>query len=123
MEIQYADEKLQEQCTSLKAARKLFGGDNAHAVSLLARVNALQSAETIKDIIVQPHFRFHKLENIGRKKLEGYLAIDVKNHTSPWRIIIQPLDENDEPFIPCNIDEISDVVRIVEIAEVSKHYE
>ncbi|MCR5511144.1 MAG: hypothetical protein K6F54_09370 [Lachnospiraceae bacterium] len=123
MEIKYADDKLQEQCTSLKAAQKLFGGDKAHAVSLLARVNALQSAETIKDISVQPQFRFHKLENKGRKALEGYFAIDVRNRTSPWRLIIQPLDDNGEPFVPCNIDEVADSVRIVGIVEVSRHYE
>ena len=123
MELQYADDTIQEQCTSLKAARKLFGGDNVHARSLLARINALQSAETISDIIVQPQFRFHKLENKGRRNLEGYFAIDVRNRTSPWRIIIQPLDDNGEPFVPCNIDEIADSVRVVGIVEVSKHYE
>lgn len=32
-------------------------------------------------------------------------------------------DENKEPYHPCNIDEISQNVRIVEITEVSKHYE
>ena len=41
----------------------------------------------------------------------------------PWRIIIQPLDENEEPYDPCNIDEIAGVVRIVEVKEVSNHYE
>ena len=39
------------------------------------------------------------------------------------RIIIQPLDENEEPYDPCNIDEIAGVVRIVEAKEVSNHYE
>ena len=50
------------------------------------------------------------------------LSLD-ENSGDPWRIIIQPLDENEEPYDPCNIDEISELVRIVEIAEVSKHYE
>ena len=49
--------------------------------------------------------------------------IDVKTRRDPWRIIIQPLDENEEPYDPCNIDEIAGVVRIVEVREVSKHYE
>ncbi len=58
MDILYSNEKVHEQCTNLKAAQKLFGGD-------------------------------------------------------------KPLDENEEPYIPCNIDEISGKVRIVEISEHS----
>lgn len=46
-----------------KSSKKLFGGNDALAKSLFARINALKQAETIKDIIVQPTFHFHKLEN------------------------------------------------------------
>lgn len=56
-------------------------------MKLLSRINALEQATVIQDIIVQP------------------------------------LDDEGNPFIPCNIDEISGTVRIVEIREVSKHYE
>ncbi len=55
--------------------------------------------------------------------MEGYFAIDVKTIKEPWRIILQPLDENKVPYDPCNIDEIAGYVKIVEIREVSKHYE
>lgn len=123
MELVYTDAKTEEQCTSLKVAKKLFGGNDALAKSLFSRINALKQAETIKDIIVQPAFHFHKLENKGRRDLEGYFAIDVKSRRDQWRIILEPLDENKEPYVPCNIDEISQNVRIVEIMEVSKHYE
>lgn len=47
----------------------------------------------------------------------------MKSRREPWRIILQPLDDNGEPFVPCNIDEIASSVKIVEISEVSKHYE
>ena len=40
-----------------------------------------------------------------------------------WRIILQPLDEQENVFDPCNIDEIAAIVKIVEIREVSAHYE
>lgn len=123
MELIYAKEILEKQCTELKAAKKLFGGNEQLATSLLARINALKSAEVIKDIIVQPTFHFHDLKNIGRKNYEGYFAIDVKSRKEQWRIIIQPLNEDREPYDPCNIDEIAGIVRIVEITEVSKHYE
>ena len=119
LQIEYKNDKVREQCTSIKSARKLFGGDNALAISLHARVNALANAETLRDIIVQPKFRFHKLEG----NLDGFFAIDVKTRKEPWRIILQPLDDNMEPYDPCNIDEISGIVRIIEITEVSRHYE
>lgn len=72
MELVYATDKVETQCTSVKAAKKLFGGDAVLTRSLLARINALKEADTIKDIIVQPTFHFHKLESqIPRSKLRG----------------------------------------------------
>ena len=52
MKIDYSSEKVEDYCTSSKSAKKLFGGDVALANSLLARINALIAAETIKDIVV-----------------------------------------------------------------------
>lgn len=123
MELVYASDKVWIQCTSVKAAKKLFGGNAELVKSLFARINALQMADTIMDIIVQPTFHFHKLGNMNRKNLEGFFAIDVKSRKEQWRVILQPLNENKEPFEPCQIDRISSYVRIVEITEVSKHYE
>ena len=123
MELVYNDEKTEEQCTSLTAAKKLFGGNKALAQSLLGRINAIRQAKNIKDIIVQPTFHFHKLDNRGGRNLEGYFAIDVKSRRDQWRLVLEPLDENKKPYVPCNIDEIAHIVRIVEIVEVSKHYE
>ena len=119
MRIVYSNNKIEKQCNNLKEATKLFGGDKRLAISLLARINAIEQADVIKDIIVMPTFRFHNLKG----KLDGYFAIDVKTIRDKWRIILQPLDEEENVFDPCNIDEIADVVRIVEIREVSAHYE
>ena len=55
--------------------------------------------------------------------MEGYFAIDVKSKKEQWRIILQPLDDNKEPYVPCYIDQIAGSVKIIEITEVSKHYE
>lgn len=123
MEIVYATEKIKVRCTSLKEAKKLFGGNVELAKSLMARMNALKSADTIKDIVVLKPFHFHKLVNKNGKNYEGYFAIDVKTRIQQWRIILQPLDATKKPFDPCNIDEIADTVKVVEIVEVSKHYE
>ncbi len=123
MELIYANNNVCLQCSNMKYAKKLFGGDKKLAISLLARINALEAAECIKDIIVQPQFHFHDLHNRGKSKLRGYFAIDVKTRKDPWRIILRPLDSDKNPYEKCNIDEISNVVEIVEIKEVSKHYE
>ena len=58
MELIYSTDKVEKQCTSIKAANKLFGGDAIMSRSLLSRINALKQAETIKDIVVQPTFFF-----------------------------------------------------------------
>ena len=111
--------KFRNNVPNLKTAKKLFGGNAALATSLFARINAMQQASVIKDIVMMPTFHFHKLNG----NMDGFFAIDVKTRRDPWRIIIQPLDENEEPYDPCNIDEIAGVVRIVEVKEVSNHYE
>ena len=123
MELVYISDKVKNQCTSVKAAKKLFNGDEALTTSLLARINALESANTIKDIIVQPTFHFHNLKNKNGRDLEGYFAIDVKSRKEKWRIILQPLDDDKKPYVPCYIDQIAYSVKIIEITEVSKHYE
>ena len=111
VQLLYNNSKVQKQCTDLKTAKKLFGGNAALATSLFARINAMQQASVIKDIVMMPTFHFHKLSG----NMDGFFAIDVKTRRDPWRIIIQPLDENEEPYDPCNIDEIAGVVRIVEV--------
>lgn len=92
------------------------------AIKLLARINALEQALTLKDIAVQPQYHFHKLTNKGGRNLEGFFAIDVKSRANPWRLILQPLDEDKKPFESFSIDGMADAVRVVGIEEVSKHY-
>ena len=122
MELIYNNSKIKETCESMKKAKKFFNGDANLAMSLLARINALKEADTLKDIVVQRQFRFHKLKNKNGKDYEGYFAIDVKTSKQAWRLILEPLDDNKEPFNPCDIDKIASNVRIVGIKEVSNHY-
>ena len=122
MELVYKSSTIRKTCESLKGAKKFFNGDINLSISLLARINALEEADTLKDIVVQRQFRFHKLKNKNGKDYEGYFAIDVKTSKQPWRLILEPLDENKEPFNPCDIDKIASNVRIVGIKEVSNHY-
>lgn len=123
MKLEFESDELKLQCTNLKKAIRMFDGNKQLALKLLSRINALEQADVIRDIIVQPQFRFHDLKNKNGRNLEGYFAIDVKSKRDPWRIILQPLQDDGTPFVTCNIDEISGIVRLIKIREVSKHYE
>lgn len=84
----------------------------------------LRFVPTLEDIISAGNkMRFHNLHNQGKRRFEGLYAIDVKTIKQPWRIIIQPLDDNKEPLKEHNIDVVAEFVRIIEIEEISKHYE
>lgn len=119
MKIIYSNKKVEKQCSSIKEAKKLFGGSDILVENLMSKINIIKNAEVLKDIIVMPPMHFHKLNG----KLNGFFAVDVKSRRDKWRIIIQPLDEFEGEYIPCNIDEIAEYVRIVRIEEVSQHYE
>lgn len=124
MKLVFSSVSLENQCRSTKSAVKVFGGNKDLATSLLSRINAIEQSETIHDIIAMRTFRFHKLKNKGKHKiLDGYFAIDVKTRADAWRVILQPLDEFEKPFDPCDIDKISRKVKIVKIVKVSKHYD
>ncbi|MBP5596420.1 MAG: type II toxin-antitoxin system RelE/ParE family toxin [Pseudobutyrivibrio sp.] len=119
VKIIYANAKIKSRCKDIKEATKFFGGNRLLALSLLSRINAIEQAKVINDIRVQKQFRFHNLKG----KFDGYFAIDVKSIRDKWRIILQPLDEEFMPFNPCHIDEIAMKVQVVEVKEISAHYE
>lgn len=123
MKLFYSTAKLQVQCTQFSEARKLFGGNQHLAIKLLSRINALESAETLNDVIHYPPLHFHNLHNKNGKNLEGYYAIDVGSHADAWRIILQPLQNDGLPYSAGSIDAIAKNVRIILIREVSHHYE
>lgn len=123
VKVIYANDKLRTQCTNLKMAKRLFGGNEILGRSLLSRINALENAMKMTDITSFPPFHFHKLHNKDGRNLEGYFAIDVKTRREPWRIILELLDENENVFDTNNIDQIATMVKVVKIEEVSNHYE
>ena len=123
MKIIYKNDNVEQQCTREKEAKKLFGGDEKLATKLLGRVWSLECTTSLKEVGMNPIFHLHPLYNKKRKKLKGFFAIDVDGRKSKWRIILRPLDENEEPYIDYRIDEKSETIRTIEIAEVSKHYE
>ena len=51
-EIRYESKTVEKQCTSVKAANKLFGGQKQLTVSLMARMESLKAATNLKDIVL-----------------------------------------------------------------------
>ena len=122
MRLSYASEKLKKICTDLAAAKRYFGGDPVLGNSLRIRINFLEGAGCLQDVIRLPSLHFHNLRRYKRD-LSGLFAIDVKSRKEPWRIILQPLDDDDRPYDPCIIEKIAGITTHVLIEEVSKHYE
>ena len=83
MQLLYSNGKVQKQCTDLKTARKLFGGNSALAISLFARINAMQQANVIRDIVMMPTFHFHKLSG----NMNGYFAMNLHPHAVLSRVL------------------------------------
>ncbi|EHL18520.1 hypothetical protein HMPREF9630_00245 [Peptoanaerobacter stomatis] len=117
MDIIYKDAKTEKLCTNLKEATKKLNKDIA--IKLMATINFIQSSSNLKDIISYPPYHFHNLSG----KREGEFAIDIGGRKSGYRLILEPLDKNGERFKPCDIDKVTNSVKIILIVEVSNHYE
>ncbi len=116
MEIVYHSKKVEKQCTSFKEAKKEFG--ERIATKLMAKINFIEEATCLNDLI-QMTYNFHSLSG----KRDGEFAIDVASRRDPYRLILVPLDDEGNRFVPCHIDKIANVSKVVLILEVSKHYE
>lgn len=123
MKIQYATKKVERICTDCKHGVKFFGGNKLLFENLLACLVKISKANDIGDLQRSHTLRLHKLRKKGHRNLEGYYAVDVKSIRDPWRLIIQFLNSNGEPFTNPDINANAGEIRIVEIEEVSKHYE
>ena len=87
MKIQYKNAKCQKQCEDLNQAKKDYPTEVA--LKLMAHINFIKQAASFVDIMNYPPFHFHKLEG-DRKNL---FSLDIGRKLG-YRIIIDPLDEN-----------------------------
>ena len=58
MRLLFATEKLEKQCRKVSEATRLFGGDMQLAVKLLGRINVLEQAEVLRDMLFSDSFAF-----------------------------------------------------------------
>lgn len=112
MDVQYHNQTVKEQCTNLKRAKRDF--PEKVAKKLLRRINLLMSAENLASVINFPGVRFHALK--GRRL--GEYALDIDGARSSYRLIVYF-----DGYMKQQVFENSQSITIVEVREVSKHYE
>lgn len=109
MEIIYKNNKVKEQCTALRRAKRDFS--EKVAKKIMMRINFITAAENLDSIINNPVLHFHKLKG----NLDGKFAIDVDGRRTSYRLIVQ--------FDETEVFENAKYIEIIEVTEVSNHYE
>lgn len=112
MLINYKYKKVEKQCESLKQAKKYL--PEKVAKKLINRINFIKSSENLASVISFRPLRFHSL----RGDKNGFYAMDIDGKKCEYRII-STFDgyKREQVFTE------SKSITIIEITEVSKHYE
>ncbi len=120
MKVKYKDGKLEAFCHNKKMASQKLA---EYAEDLLAKVNFIEQAKSFDDIMSYVPFHCHQLGK-QRKDFTGFWGLDVKGRKTSWRIIVAPLDENGNIIIPkADFKSICKSIKVIQIEEVSNHYE
>ena len=111
MEIRYKNKKIRDICENEKKAVKKY--NKIIAEKLIFSIEFLKNSSSLKDVTDYKNFRLHEL----KYERKGQFAIDL-GKTIGYRLIIEPITVNKENKI------ISyESINIIEIMEVSNHYE
>ncbi len=111
MRIEYSNRKLEKQCTELKTAKKYF--PNKIAIKLHKLINFIDSAESLKDVISMSSYNFHNLKG----SRNGQYALNIDGRRSSYRLIVVFNGNENLVFSKPQL------IKIIRIEEVSKHYE
>ena len=112
MEIRYKNKRIRDICENEKKAIKKY--NKIIAEKLIFSIEFLKNSNSLKDVADYQNFRLHEL----KYERKGQFAIDL-GKTTGYRLIIEPITVvNKEKGI------ISyESINVVEIMEVSNHYE
>lgn len=112
MQVQYSDKNIEKQCTSLKHAQKDFSVIVAKKLHKL--INFIETVDNLSEVIAFKPYNFHALK--GKRK--GQYALDINGRKSSYRLIVC-FNQFDNELIFSN----SASIKIIQIEEVSNHYE
>ena len=110
MIIYYEHRQLQKAASEYKEAVREWGSENAK--KLFLRIQQIQAASTLDEMLNMPGARFHALAH-NRK---GQFAIDLKH---PLRLIIKPAEP--VPRMPDGGIDVSRVTEILIVEVVDYH--
>ena len=111
MEIRYKNKKIRDICENEKKAVKKY--NKIIAEKLIFSIEFLKNSSSLKDVADYKNFRLHEL----KYERKGQFAIDLGKAIG-YRLIIEPITVNEKNEV------ISyESINIVEIMEVSNHYE
>ncbi|OTN75604.1 hypothetical protein A5886_000679 [Enterococcus sp. 8G7_MSG3316] len=112
MYIEYKNNKVNRQCTDLRQAKKDFPSKVAE--KLIKMITFIEAAENLESVLNFPTYRFHHLK--GHKK--GLYAMDIDGRKCSYRLIVAFDEQLNERLFSD-----SSSIEIIQIEEVSKHYE
>lgn len=117
MDVKFKDKRTAKRCCDLSYAKKELGATVAER--LMSHMNFIKNAERFEDIMSHLPFRFHKLQ----AEFKDLYALDVGRKLG-YRIIIEPLDENNNSLKKeKDINIIKECTKIILVVEVNNHYE
>lgn len=115
MNLLYANKKVEKQfCSKYKSTWRY---PEQVKKKLEATENYILNADSLMDIVNFPPFRFERLE--GNRKDEWSIRLGATG----YRVTMIPCDENEQEITRGDILAQGKTIKIVEITEVSNHYE
>lgn len=116
MEICYRSRRVMKLCTEYKTAKKQLG--DLIAEKLMGAINYIENATSLMDVANYPPFHFHEL----RGKRQGTYSKDLGRKLG-FRVILEPISNDGETVKDDKGFYQFERIRIVQILEVSNHYE
>ncbi|WP_338146877.1 type II toxin-antitoxin system RelE/ParE family toxin [Ligilactobacillus agilis] len=119
IKLEYKNKKVKKLCTNIAHAKKNM--DSKIATKLHSLINLLEESKNLQDVNAFLIYNLHKL--VGDRS--GNYALDIGGRRAGYRLIIKPLNEdnNQKMNLNDNLIEFYSNIEIVRIEEVSKHYE
>ena len=117
MIIEYKNSKIRKQCTDFREANKHYNRKVAEALHSV--INYIENADTLIDVKNFPPFNLHPLQ----RDRKGTFAIDLAGRRSGFRLIIKPLDDDNQEWKDVDLHTIYKSTRVLVILEVTNHYE
>lgn len=116
MKIVYKNKKVERMCKDLSYAKREI---NQYSIKLHSLINLIENAANLNDVARMGIYYLHPLE--GKEK--GKFALDIAGRKAGWRLIIIPLNENEDKWDTTDVNIIYRSTTAIIAWEVTNHYE